>query len=278
MLHTIAVLCTLTFSGDVGVQSICQQAAPVPPNGEWRRSAAQTRAVLLIHGYHLHVRDKYVPKAELRPWQKFDSPLVKELAKNADVFVFAYGQNVPLDVIVQESKLRGSIAQLRKLGYTEIVLLGHSAGGLIARHFVEDHPDAGVTKVIQVCSPNGGSPLAHSAAPKSQKPFLECLSVEGRRKCLDGRKGKCIPEKVQFVCVIAKTKATPHTDGIVPCECQWTADLQKQCIPAVCVVGSHREVVRDAKLAAVLAGLVREKQDRWPAERIAKAKKEIFSK
>ena len=278
MLASLSLLCTLAFSGDPGVESICQQAAPVSANGKWTRSPNQTRAVLLIQGFHYHLTNKSVPKAELRPWQKSDSPLVKELAKNADVFVFAYGQNVALDIVVKESKLRESVAQLRKLGYTEIVLVGHSAGGLIARHFVEDHPDAGVTKVIQVCSPNGGSPLAHSAAPKSQKPFLECLSAEGRRKCLEARAGKSIPEKVQFVCVIAKSKLTPHTDGIVPCECQWTADLHKQGIPAVCVVAGHREVVRDAKLAETLAGLVREKQDRWPAERIAKAKKEFFGK
>jgi hypothetical protein len=46
----------------------------------------------------------------------------------------------------------------------------------------------------------------------------------------------------------------------------------------VCVVCGHREVVRDAKLAETLAGLVRDKQERWPAERLAKAKKEIFGK
>ena len=36
-------------------------------------------------------------------------------------------------------------------------LVGYSAGALIARYFVEDSPDYGVTKVIQVCAPNGGS-------------------------------------------------------------------------------------------------------------------------
>jgi hypothetical protein len=278
MLQALTLLCTLTVSGDAGVQSICQQAAPVPANGKWTRSPNRTRAVLLIHGFHYHLTNKSVPKAELRPWQKSDSPLVKELAKNADVFVFAYGQNVALDVVVKESKLQGSVAQLPKLGYTEIVLVGHSAGGLIARHFVEDHPDAGVTKVIQVCSPNGGSPLANSTVPKSQKVFVECLSVDGRRKCLELRGDKRIPEKVQFVCVIARSKKTSDTDGVVPCGCQWTADLHKQGIPAVCVVSGHREVVRDAKLAETLAGLVRDKQERWSPERLAKAKKEIFGK
>ena len=278
MLASLSLLCTLVFSGDAGVESICQQAAPVSANGKWTRSPNQTRAVLLIQGFHYHLTNKSVPKAELRPWQKSDSPLVKELAKNADVFAFAYGQNVALDVIVKESKLRESVAQLRKLGYAEIVLVGHSAGGLIARHFVEDHPDSGVTKVIQVCSPNGGSPLATSTVPKSQRVFVECLSVDGRRKCLELRGDKRIPEKVQFVCVIARSKKTSDTDGVVPCGCQWTADLHKQGIPAACVVGGHREVVRDAKFAETLAGLVREKHDRWPAERIAKAKKEIFGK
>ena len=144
------LLCTLSFVGPPTVESICPQMAPA--KDKWMRTAERTQAVLLIHGFHYHLFDKDVPKAGLRPWQKADSPLVKELGKSADVFAFAYGQNVSLETVIKESKLAASIAELRKLGYKEIVLVGHSAGGLIARQFVEDNPDAGVTKVIQVCA------------------------------------------------------------------------------------------------------------------------------
>jgi pimeloyl-ACP methyl ester carboxylesterase len=258
------------------VETICQQVAPAAANGKWTRSKGRGRAVLLIHGFHYHLRSKHVPKAELRPWQKTDSVLVKALAKDADVFVFAYGQNVPLDDIVARSDLAADVARLRKLGYTEIVLLGHSAGGLIARQFVEDHPKAGVTGVIQVCAPNTGSPLATLAVPKSQKPFVECLTAANRKKCLEARAKKRIPAKVQFVCVIGKVSKTADSDGVVPCDSQWSADLRRQGIPALTVVGNHRDVVRDASIAASLAQLVRQKHARWSAERVDKARKEIL--
>ena len=87
-----------------------------------------------------------MPGRSISTWQKADSPLVKELARNADVFAFAYGQN-PLDTILRHSKLGENIAAIRKLGYSEVILVGHSAGGLIARQFVEDNSQAGVTKV-----------------------------------------------------------------------------------------------------------------------------------
>jgi hypothetical protein len=273
MLTTIVCLSVIAFPGAPAVDSFCLQAAPA--REQWTRSPNRTQAVVLIHGFHYHISNKNVPKAELRPWQKNDSPIVKELAKSSDVFVFAYGQNVPLDVVVQDSTLAASVKRIRALGYRDIVLVGHSAGGLIARHFVEDRPDAGVTKVIQVCAPNGGSPLATTLGAKSQKPFLECLTKEHREKCLALRADKKIPEAVQFVCVVARTGKTATTDGVVPCACQWTPDLHKQGIGAIFVIGTHREVVREPKLIETVASLVREKQERWTPQRIETVKKEI---
>lgn len=278
MLSTLTLFCSLTLGGSPAVESICLQVAPASGKEKWTRTPKQPRAVVLIHGFHYHLTNKNVPKAEFRPWQRADAAIVKEMAKHADVFVFAYGQNVPLDTIVKESKLGDSVAHLRNLGYTDVVLMGHSAGGLIARHFVEDFPDAGVTKVIQVCTPNGGSPLATVTSPKNQKVFLECLTEKHRQQCMKDRTAKMIPDKIQFICVVGKGDGTKGTDGVVPCICQWTADLQKQGIPVVSVLGSHREVVRDAKTTEILASLIRDKQPRWTAERIEKAKKEIFGK
>lgn len=278
MLATLTLSCVVLLGGAPAVDSFCLQAAPVPMDGKWKRTPQQTQAVVLIHGFHYHLLSKSVPKAELRPWQKNDSTIVKELAKNADVFVFAYGQNVPLDTIVTDSKLGESVAQLRNLGYTDVALIGHSAGGLIARHFVEDHPDAGVTKVVQVCAPNGGSSLAGMTGPKSQKVFLECLTVNNRKKCLEARASKVIPAQVQFVCVVARTDPKAKTDGVVLCAAQWTADLQKQGIPAIFLMGSHREVVRESKLVETLAILIRDKQGRWSSEQTDEARKSIFGK
>ena len=270
------LFCTLALAGAPKVESLCEQVAPVPADAKWTRSADKTQAVVLIHGFYFHFRDKSVPKASLRPWQNADSTLVKELAKSADVFVFAYGQNGSVDAIVKDSKLAANISELRKLGYKDIVLVGHSAGGLIARQFVEDHPDAGVTKVVQVCTPNGGSPLAGFQAPKSQQAFLACLSENGRQQCLKDRAAKQIPAKIQFVCVVARGDGKTGSDGVVPCVSQWTADLQKQGIPALGMLGDHRAVVRDSKMAQTIAEAVNGAQSRWTAERIEKAKKEIF--
>ena len=231
----------------------------------------------MIHGFHYQALAIHVPKAELRPWQGADAVLVKELAKNADVYSFGYGQNVPLDAIVRDSKLPPSIAYLRKLGYDDIALVGHSAGGLIARHFVEDFPDAGVTRVAQICAPNGGSPLAKMIVHKNQKPFLECLTEKHRRQCLKERADKTIPESVQFLCVVGKGDGgVKVTDGVVPCACQWTADLQTQGVPAFAVPGGHREIVRDPKFVETITRLLREPQPRWPPDRVDRAKAEIF--
>jgi hypothetical protein len=270
----------LAAQGDsVAVESICKQVAPPHLDGKWERKPNQTHAVLLIRGLQVHLFEKDVPKAELQSWQKPDCPLVKELGKSTDVFVFAYGQNASIETIIEKSKLADSIARIRKLGYTDVTLIGHSAGGLIARHFVEDNPDAGVTKVVQVCAPNGGSSMASLGvltAPKNQKPFMDCLTVDHRRKCLEARADKLIPAKVQFVCVVAKLENDSVGDGVVKCNCQWTPELQKQGVPVELVMGGHLEIVRDARYAETLARVVRQKQERWPAKRIEKARAEIF--
>lgn len=283
MLTTLTLTFTLALGNPVAIDSICRQVAPPHADGKWARSPNRLQAVLLIRGYQVHLFDAKVPKAELRPWQNPDSPMVKELAKNADVFVFAYGQNGSLDEVVKESKLSDCVGQLRKLGYTDIALVGHSAGGLVARHFVEDYPDAGVTRVVQLAAPNGGSSLADletklKIVPKSQKAFVECLTIAQRRKSLDLRAEKAVPDKVQFICVVAQERKNGDSDGVVTCVSQWTADLQKQGIPAVCVVSSHAQMVADQKVAETVAELLRGKQERWPAERVDKAKKEIFGK
>src|SRR5579859_6205133 len=140
-------------------QTRCEEVAPaVAEAKEFVRSPDRERAVLLIHGLTLRPLNKDAgKKAVFRAWQLADSPLVKKLAKDADVYAFAYAQTAAADEIPEIADLGVWVERLRKLGYKEIVLIGYSAGGVIAREFVEDNPDIGVTKVIQVCAPNEGS-------------------------------------------------------------------------------------------------------------------------
>src|SRR5262249_18474068 len=160
------------------------------------------------------------------------------------VFAFAYGQTVPVDTIAALPSLRCGIWRLRELGYKEIVLVGFSAGGLVARQVVEDEPDLGVTKVIQVCTPNGGPSWARlkAAGPANQKPFLQSLTKETRGRSLEGRAGKRIPDGVQFVCAVGAGMGI--SDGVVSTHSQWPEDLQRQGIPAVLFRTEHLGAVR----------------------------------
>jgi pimeloyl-ACP methyl ester carboxylesterase len=277
MLLPLALVCALLAPAPK-VESKFQQVAPAPTGAELTRTPGRARAVVLIHGYRLHLHDRSVGRAEFRPWQRPGSTLVKELTADADVFSFAYGQNATLPDVIERSGLGEDVARLRQLGYSKIALVGHSAGGLIARQFVEDHPAVGVTKVIQVCTPNGGCFSATLKVPHSQEAFVRSLTVKGREKALKERAGVRVPEGVQFVCFVGQGAHNLGGDGVVSCRCQWTPDLQKQGVPAVALPVGHREAVRSVKSAGALAELVRKEQPRWRAERVQAARKAILGK
>jgi pimeloyl-ACP methyl ester carboxylesterase len=247
------------------------QVHPARKNaGQLSRSRDQKRAVVLIHGYWVHFRKENVHKALLRDWQEPDSLLVNTLSRESDIFAFSYGQTVPLDQIVVLPALRDGIAAIKKLGYTRIVLVGHSAGGLIARQFVEDNPKAGVTKVVQISAPNRGTTVAEFKwVPKCQRPFLTSLSTAGRVQCLAKRNGKKIPDAVHFVCLMTLE------DALVPLQSQWSQDLQQQGIPVVRCPTGHSQIVRKAASAQKIAEVIREPQPRWSAERVALLAREI---
>jgi pimeloyl-ACP methyl ester carboxylesterase len=258
-------------------ESLLVQVAPPVPSGQPpRRSPHAERAVILLHGLLIHPFSKTnVARAELHSWQKPDSTLVTRLAREADVFSFAYAQTVPAEEVADRPDLAEYLAQVRQLGYREIILLGHSAGGLIARTFVEDHPDAGVTKVIQVCSPNGGSGWATIQAVRAnQLDFLDSLTKAARRRAGRQRADKTIPAHVEFVCVVGTGAAIG--DGLVHLRCQWPEDLQGQGVPAASLPVTHWTAVRSARGAELAARLVRERQPRWDAAHVAAARKKLL--
>jgi len=246
------------------------------PSVEWRRSPRARRAVVLVQGLMPHPFSKEnVERPALRDWQKPGSVLVKRLAADADVYAFGYGQSVTVDEIAGHDALWGGLLRLRKMGYRDVVVVGYSAGGVIARRLVEDYPDAGVTKVVQVCAPNAGSGWARlNAVRKNQKPFLQSLTKEERRRELRSRLDVSIPDDVEFVCVVG-TRGLAG-DGVVSLRSQWTPDLQAQGIPAVTVPTDHLSMVRSPAGADTIAELVRTPQPRWSQAKVAAARKGIL--
>ncbi len=156
------------------------------------------------------------------------------------------------------------------MGYRSVVVVGHSAGGIVARHFVEDDPDAGVTKVIQVSAPNGGSPWAtwQIIQPK-EADFLESLTKPVRRLAVAGRSDRRIPMHIEFACIVAN--GLVFGDGLVGTGSQWTADLQQQGIPVFALPTTHWQTVRIRSGAELIADLVRSPLPRWDAAHVAAA-------
>jgi pimeloyl-ACP methyl ester carboxylesterase len=267
--------CLAVGAEPVEVQFV-QVAPQERPAGEWRRSPGERRAVVLIQGLKPHPFSKDgAARPTLRDWQKPGSSLVKRLAADADVYAFCYGQTVAVDDIAGHPALWGGTLRLRDMGYREVVAVGYSAGGVVARRLVEDYPDAGVTKVVQVCAPNAGSGWAKlGAVRKSQKPFLESLTKEQRRRELRSRLDVHVPDDVEFVCVVGTGAWTG--DGVVAARSQWPPDLQAQGIPAVTVPTDHLSAVRSPGAEETIAEAVREPQPRWAPALVAAARKTIL--
>lgn len=259
------------------VESWLEPVLPRPQTGQTStRTPGQARAVLLIHGLQLHPFSKEnVARPLLRDWQKPRGKLPRALVPYADVYAFAYAQDAAVDLVVNGSRLLDDVRYLRRLGYREIVLIGHSAGGVIARQFVEDHPAEGVTKVIQVCTPNGGSTWAKwAAARKNQRIFLYSLTKEVRREILELRRDKRLPEDVEFACVVGT--GAGEGDGVVRRDCQWTEDLIRQGVPAYTLGTTHPQAMRTARSIALIVDLVRYPAPRWTREQAERARKEIL--
>ena len=250
-----------------------------PRSGEeltFRRTRGHNQAVVLIHGLHVLPLPAGSPgKARLHTWQEPGSKLVEALSLHTDVFAFAYSQNVAVEEIAGVPALGENIRRLRVLGYTEIVLVGHSAGGLIARQFVEDYPDAGVTKVVQVCTPNKGAGWAQldPSILRNQRVFVHSLTKEGRSAYLLGRPHKRIPETVQFVCIVGDEVGLG--DGVVSCQSQWPPDLQEQGIPALRVRTTHFTVMRTQAGIQRIAELAHVPTPRWGSAEVGLLRKEL---
>jgi pimeloyl-ACP methyl ester carboxylesterase len=253
------------------------QVAPAVPEAMAPvRTRGQARAIVLIHGMWVNlIKKDGITRAVIRTWQKPGSPLVSRLSREGDVFAFAYSQNRPADELADAPDLTAAIQRLRQAGYREVVLVGYSAGGLIARKCVEDHPQLGVTKVIQVCTPNAGTGWAKIGNRRAaQGDFIASLTKETRRRILRQRADRGIPAHLEFACVVA-TKGIGG-DGLVSLQSQWSDDLQRQGIPAYPVAVDHWHAMRNPRSAELIAELVSNPLPRWDSEQVATVRQQIL--
>lgn len=260
-----------------------RQIHPEPATEEaFERWDGQARAIVMIQGLKPHPLSEDKPnEAVTASWQNPDSTLAKALKEHADLYIFSYAQNRPVGEIPDAKNADGKsfgdyIEAVRALGYGEIVFVGFSAGGLIARQFVEDHPDAGVTRVVQVCSPNGGSSLGgfDLGVRGPQEPFLNSLKKEARREFLAARADKKIPDAVEFVVVMGT--GAGDGDSAVSRESAWPQELRLQGVPVVELNTLHFAAVRGKKGAALITELATTPQPRWSAEQLADAEKALL--
>lgn len=254
------------------------QVAPGTAAKRWTAPAkpvTNARALILIPGLHFHpLRPVKAVKPEVRDWQLPKSELVKALAKDFDVFAFAYSQTVSLDDVARSPGLRDAVAELRKAGYTEVVLIGHSAGGIIGRQFAEQNPDAGVKKVIAVASPFAGAELAtlNVGYPKAQAPFVKSLTPEARKTATSA---SSLGKEIEFACVVCKVKRL-ESDGVVRIRSQWPEELQLLGVPAVLATVSHTEAMDEAESTKTIHALATGKLARWSTEEVSNARKVLF--
>src|SRR5205085_4864919 len=95
------MLCALLLAAGPHVESKFEQVLPEPPLGKMMaRTPNHYRAAVLIHGLFVHpFSQENVGKPLLRDWQRAESRMVKEVGARADVFSFAYAQNVGVDLV-----------------------------------------------------------------------------------------------------------------------------------------------------------------------------------
>jgi pimeloyl-ACP methyl ester carboxylesterase len=261
------------------VETQFEQVYPNRVKQSMERSAGQWRAVVLIHGLKIHpLHGSLATHPEFHTWQEPGSFLVQALSKDADVFALAYAQTADLDTISQAQGFDQAVQKLHFMGYKEITLVGHSAGGVLARLYVEDHPDGPVTRVVQICAPNLGSSWAKAevGSRKIQGAFYQSLTKNWRQNVCRLRKDRFIPANVQFLCILGTVGTLG--DGLVSCQSQWPEDLQRQGIPVLRLQTTHLAVMHTKKTGLVLAEEIVHDRPRWREIQVEAARENILRK
>lgn len=283
-----SVLITTLLSPVVQLPTAVWQVAPLQIakfEGEpLEMKITKTRAALLVPGLLLHpIRPERATRPEMHDWVTAKADLVQQLSRDFDVYAFGYAQTLPVDAVAISTGLHQAVEKLRLAKYEQIVVISHSAGGIIARHYVDLHPNSGIKKVIQVGSPNAGSELANltvsipkaQSAPfiKVQVPFLQSLSKKYRAEVA----AKELPGDLEFCCVVCKVPRLPG-DTMVSLDSQWPAEFQKQGIPATLVSVTHFEAMKAPHSVQTIVELARENLVRWTPEQVEQGRSVLFGR
>ncbi len=281
-MHTafVAIAFTAALAPSVNLPTLFWGIDPavLVVEGDTRLKAKHDRAVVLLHGLlpRLLHPDR-AEKPEAHEWQVKGGRLVKALADDADVYGFSYAQTRSVDEVAYSSGLREGVAAIQAAGYKEVVLVGHSAGGLVARRFVETFPDAGVTKVVAVGAPFAGSgwaKLPGFTLPKTQVAFIHSLSPEVREAMAKDRTAK-LPAGVEFGCVLCKVNRGDG-DTVVSLRSQWPDDLQAQGVSVVLAACGHLEAMTCEQVTKEVLKLVGGRIVKWDDDQMTQARRYLF--
>jgi pimeloyl-ACP methyl ester carboxylesterase len=276
----IAVALTASLAPSVDMPTLFWGIDPevLVVEADTKLKAKQDRAVVLLHGLLPRVwHPNRAEKPEAHEWQVKGGRLVKAAADEADVYGFSYAQTRCVDEVAYSRGFRDGIAAIKAAGYKEIVLVGHSAGGLVARRFVETFPDAGVTKVIAVGTPFGGSGWANLPGftlPKTQLAFIQSLAPDFRQGCAKDRKVK-LPPNVEFGVVLCKVNRSDG-DTVVSLKSQWPEDLQAQGVPVVLATSGHLEAMTSEAVTKEVGKLLGGRILTWDEDKTAQARRYLF--
>lgn len=92
-------------------------------------------------------------------------------------------------VLVQSHLLSQTLYQLRSLGHTQpFSIIGHSAGGLVARATLVKQPELNIQRLITIATPHRGASIARLAALFSNSPMGAFAGMAGMDDFADADK------------------------------------------------------------------------------------------
>ena len=155
--------------------------------------AAQGDTVLLLHGYLANGNEWHragiVKKLDHNGWSyagklHLKNNVVKVASKNLSNTRRTYTSSLASQqsIQTQTEQLKRYIEYIRRQHVGEqIILVGHSAGGIVARMFMVEHPDTDLIALITIASPHLGTDKASLAQSVSENYLSWIKPIPGAK-------------------------------------------------------------------------------------------------